>query len=166
MTPPPSITAAINQQIWSILLSISGIQPLPLPHSDHQMYFLGVQLCVISVQHSASSIVKIFLFLFLPLFLSKYLKHTEKCAKYITTPKYSSQLYQIGIIFSYLSPLLFFFFFLATPYRLQNLSSPTRDQTWAPEVKASSPNHWTTGNSHQACCYYFWQQNALSISYE
>ena len=88
LTPPPSIPEAINQQIWSILLSISGIQPLPLPHSDHQTYFLGVQLCVIPVQHSAASVLKIFFSFFLPLFLSKYLNHTENYTKYITTPKY------------------------------------------------------------------------------
>ena len=37
----------------------------------------------------------------------------------------------------------FFFFFPATPYGLQDLSSPTRDQTQTLAVKAPSPNHWT-----------------------
>ena len=30
------------------------------------------------------------------------------------------------------------------PSGLRDLSSPTRDQTQAPAVKALSPNHWTT----------------------
>ena len=37
----------------------------------------------------------------------------------------------------------FFFFFLALLCCLPDLSSPTRDWTWAPAVKAPSPNHWT-----------------------
>ena len=37
-----------------------------------------------------------------------------------------------------------FFFFLATLYILQDLSSPTRDWTQAPAVKVVSPNPWTT----------------------
>ena len=36
------------------------------------------------------------------------------------------------------------FFFLATLCSLQDLSSLTRDRTWAMAVKAPSPNHWTT----------------------
>ena len=35
--------------------------------------------------------------------------------------------------------------FLATPHSMEDLSSPTRDQTHAPAVGAWSPNHWTTG---------------------
>ena len=35
------------------------------------------------------------------------------------------------------------FFFLAMPRSLQNLSFPTKDQTWAPAVRALTPNHWT-----------------------
>ena len=38
----------------------------------------------------------------------------------------------------------FFLHCLATLHSLQNLSSPTRDQTRAPAVRAPSPNHWTT----------------------
>ena len=34
---------------------------------------------------------------------------------------------------------------LATSRGLWDLSSPTRDRTWAPAVKAPSPNHWTQG---------------------
>lgn len=40
------------------------------------------------------------------------------------------------------STFFFFFFFLATPHGLQDLSSLTRDQTWAPVVRAK---HQTTG---------------------
>ena len=40
-----------------------------------------------------------------------------------------------------------FFFFLATPRGLGDLSSLTRDQTRAMAVKAPSPNHWTTRES-------------------
>lgn len=39
---------------------------------------------------------------------------------------------------------LFFFFW---PCSLQDLSSPSRDVTQAPAVKALSPNHWPQGNS-------------------
>ena len=44
-----------------------------------------------------------------------------------------------------LQHLLFvdFFFFLAAPHSLWDLSSPTRCWTWATVVKAPSPNHWT-----------------------
>ena len=37
-----------------------------------------------------------------------------------------------------------FFFFLATLYILQDLSSPTKDWTQVPTVKVVSPNPWTT----------------------
>ena len=39
---------------------------------------------------------------------------------------------------------LFVCFVLATPRGFQGLSSPTRDRTQAPAVKALSPNYWTT----------------------
>ena len=39
--------------------------------------------------------------------------------------------------------ILFFFFFLASPYGLWDPSSLTRDQTQALAVRARSPNHWT-----------------------
>ena len=35
------------------------------------------------------------------------------------------------------------FSFLATPRSLWDLSSPTRDRTWALAAKAPSPDHWT-----------------------
>ena len=38
---------------------------------------------------------------------------------------------------------VFFFFFLAAPHGLQDLTSPTRDRTLVLAVKAS-PNCWTT----------------------
>ena len=38
-------------------------------------------------------------------------------------------------------PIFFFFFFTVLP-SLRNLSSPTRDWTWAMAVKMPSPNHW------------------------
>ena len=37
------------------------------------------------------------------------------------------------------------FIFWAAPHSLWDLSSPTRDWTWATAVKAPSPNHWTAG---------------------
>ena len=40
--------------------------------------------------------------------------------------------------------VVFFFFLLAILCSLQDLSSLTRDRTWAMAVKAPSPNHWTT----------------------
>ena len=40
-------------------------------------------------------------------------------------------------------PVVLIFFLLAAPHGLQDLSSPTRDQSQAPAVKALSPNHWT-----------------------
>ena len=36
-------------------------------------------------------------------------------------------------------------FFLAALLSLWDLSSPTRDWTWATALKAPSPNHWTAG---------------------
>ena len=39
--------------------------------------------------------------------------------------------------------LFIIFFFLAMPHCLLNLSSLTRDWTWAPAVKAQNPDHWT-----------------------
>ena len=39
--------------------------------------------------------------------------------------------------------LFSFFFSLAMPHGLQDLSSPPGDQNQAPTVKTLSPNHWT-----------------------
>ena len=39
--------------------------------------------------------------------------------------------------------ILFFLFFVATLCGLRDLSSLTRDWTWATAVKVPSPNHWT-----------------------
>ena len=50
--------------------------------------------------------------------------------------------------------LSFFFFNLASPHSLWDLSSPTRDQTQAPAVKALSPNHRTT-REFPALCFSF-----------
>ena len=36
----------------------------------------------------------------------------------------------------------FFFFFLATQFGMGDLSSPTRDRTYAPAVEVQSLNHW------------------------
>ena len=57
-------------------------------------------------------------------------------------------MYLILVLLTYLLPaavffLSFSFFFFATPCGLWDHSSPTRDRTWAPAVKALSPNHWT-----------------------
>ena len=40
--------------------------------------------------------------------------------------------------------LFFFFFFLAKPYGMGDLSSQTRMEPMLPEVEVHSPNHWTT----------------------
>ena len=40
--------------------------------------------------------------------------------------------------------ILFYFIFLAVPHGLRDLSSPTRDRMPVLEVRAPSPNHWTT----------------------
>ena len=45
---------------------------------------------------------------------------------------------------SFITQFFVFFVFLAAPRGLGDLSSPTRDWTQAPAVKASSSNHWTT----------------------
>ena len=37
-----------------------------------------------------------------------------------------------------------FFLFLTAPWHMSDLSSLTRDRTWAPAVEAWSFNHWTT----------------------
>ena len=39
---------------------------------------------------------------------------------------------------------LFFSFFFASLHSMWVLSSPTRDPTWTPAVKALHPTHWTT----------------------
>ena len=38
----------------------------------------------------------------------------------------------------------YLFIYLAMLHSLWDPSSPTRDRTWVPAVKAPSPNHWTT----------------------
>ena len=70
------------------------------------------------------------------------------CDPHFTQEKTKSQERQLDLIArvshskpAHLSALLntsFFFFF-----GLRDLSSPTRDRTWAPAVDAPSPNHWT-----------------------
>ena len=40
-----------------------------------------------------------------------------------------------------------FFFFLAVPHGMKNLSSLTRDRTCAPAMEVQSPNHWTARES-------------------
>ena len=48
-------------------------------------------------------------------------------------------------------------FFLAMPQHLRDLSSPTRDRTWAMAVEVPSPNHWT---AREFPCP-FWPWSAL-----
>ena len=52
-------------------------------------------------------------------------------------------IYVCVCVYIYVYIYIYIFFFLATPQGLQDLSSPTRGQTWPPAVKAQSPNHWT-----------------------
>ena len=42
------------------------------------------------------------------------------------------------------------FFFLAMPHGLLELSSLTRDETWAHGSKVQSPNHWIARESHNS----------------
>ena len=49
--------------------------------------------------------------------------------------------FHTGLIREFL--FFYYFFFLATPCGLWDLSSLTRDGTWATAVKAPNPNHWT-----------------------
>ena len=51
-------------------------------------------------------------------------------------------------------PHFYVFFFLAALRGLRDLSSPTRDWTWAPAVKAPSPNHWTA-RDFPPCLFFF-----------
>ena len=46
----------------------------------------------------------------------------------------------------------FFFFFLAMPCSMWDLSSPTRDQTHAPCIGSVSLNHWTTREVPSEVC--------------
>ena len=39
--------------------------------------------------------------------------------------------------------IYFIYLFLAVPFILQNLCSPTRDWTWGLSNETQSPNHWT-----------------------
>ena len=48
--------------------------------------------------------------------------------------------------------MLIFFFFLAASRGLWDLSSPTRDLTQAPAVRAPSPNPWTA-REFSRCCF-------------
>ena len=50
---------------------------------------------------------------------------------------------------------IFYFYFLAMPCSLRDLSSPTRCWTQAPVVKAQSPNHWTTREFPYVAFYLF-----------
>ena len=46
---------------------------------------------------------------------------------------------------------LFIYLFLAVPCSFQDLSSLTKDRTWALALKVPSPNHWPPGNSQKSC---------------
>ena len=56
-----------------------------------------------------------------------------------------------GVFWHFYSNLMFhgsrffphFFLFFAVPRDFLDLSSPSRDRTWAPAMKVPSPNHWT-----------------------
>ena len=47
----------------------------------------------------------------------------------------------------FLSPHFIFYLIYFWPHDLWDLSSPTRNWTWAPAVKMLSPNHGESGNS-------------------
>ena len=52
---------------------------------------------------------------------------------------------------------LCFFSFLAMLQGLQDLSSPTRNQTQAPSVRAWSPNYWAIRDSLEFHCRVPWK---------
>ena len=69
-------------------------------------------------------------------------------ASYIMKKQKPKKLFQVGIWSAVssvpcTSDLNFFFFFLAVPHSMQDLSTSARDWTHAPWVEAWSLNHWT-----------------------
>ena len=76
-----------------------------------------------------------------------------------------SEIFINGTCWAYHSALCFFHaiscFILAVLCGLRDLSSSTRDWTWAPAVKAPSPNHWTAREFPVSC---FWDPSVLLYS--
>jgi len=56
-----------------------------------------------------------------------------------------------------------FFFFLAMSFGSQDLSSLTRDGTWAHKSESPSPNHWITREFPKRCYYNFFFREALGL---
>ena len=85
-------------------------------------------------------------------------------------------LYQSGkkshsvLVHSVLVPLQTFlppsssFFFFATPYGMQDISSLSRDRTQAPCLESQSLNHWTTRESPSPCLFVIGHLSALRTS--
>ena len=49
-----------------------------------------------------------------------------------------------GILFLMVFIYIYLYYFLTMPHSLWDLSSPSRDRTWALSSERWSPNHWTT----------------------
>ena len=60
---------------------------------------------------------------------------------YISVGQHSSRIFLSCLFFSSCDAGIFV---VSTLCDLQDLISPTRDQTWAPAVETWSPDHWTT----------------------
>ena len=63
--------------------------------------------------------------------------------------------------------VFYFILFLAALHGLQDLSSPTRDWTWALAVKVPSPNHWTAREFpqfyFQSFCSVIWINSVYAL---
>ena len=105
------------------------------------------------------------LFLFLSSFISfKIFKSYWKLYKIYNNTQVSTIALSNWNYFLLFSPLLFFFWPNHTDCRIlaPQPGIKPRPPQWNCQVLTSGP----PGNSHQACCYYFGQQNTLPISYE
>ena len=60
--------------------------------------------------------------------------------------------------------LFFFFFLLAAPHGMWDLSSPTRDQTHAPAMEAQHLNHWTAREVPEWNHFWYISKKILTIA--
>lgn len=99
LPPPPQPSISSSGLFWP--LSISGIQPLPLPQPDHQWASSGVQLGIIPghqpIQHSGTSVTPLSFFpsFRLSFLLLNVLSILKSIKRYVTAHRYSPQLGQI-----------------------------------------------------------------------
>ena len=68
-------------------------------------------------------------------------------------------LHYMSSINSYLSNVRFFVCFVAMPHGLWDLSSLSRNWTWAMAVKTQNPNHWSTRQLPNVRFYHFSNSN-------